>query len=141
MSRAGDSRRAPTSTRQSGDGRSIDAVRPAPAQGIAERRKHDGSSAEQLQSETRIAGDRDGEEKSTTICSLTFSVVSRGLVRPTVMVMPVRRPVGMHMILAAVIVDADGDMILSQAVRDVRIIGKGEGGRRREDAKGVQQGN
>ena len=60
--------------------------------------------------------------------------------RPPVIVMPVRRPVGMHMILAAVIVDADDDVILGQAVRDIRIIGKGEGGRRREDAKGVQQG-
>jgi len=57
-----------------------------------------------------------------------------------VIVMPVRRPLGMHMIRAAVIVDADDDMIVGQAVREVRILGEGEGGRRREHANRVQQG-
>src|SRR5215468_7970659 len=136
--------RANSNYRQSDDGRSVDALRTAPAQGLTENRQDHGSEAVQSQAGDGLAGNcNDGEEAATgRYCRL--AIVARRLRRHAIIVMLMGSAVRMDVkvaamfVLGAVIVNAD--VTFGQAMGDGGIVGKREGDRRRENAKRVERG-
>jgi len=130
--------RAPAPRAQSGDRRSIDAVRTAPVQGICQNRQDRGSRTVKSQADARLARDCYDREQTTAGRRAGLFVVA-GRRRGAVIIMLMGGAVRVDVNLAAVIVDAD--VAFGQAMRDAGIGGESEGGRRRENAKHVERGN
>jgi hypothetical protein len=99
------------SKRQEGNGRSVDAFRAAPAQRLAQRRQEDRSMAGEPKDQVRLAGNCNDGEQTATVCGVGLSAVVDLFLGGTVVVMPMRRAVGMHM-NPAVIVRRRGAMIV-----------------------------
>jgi hypothetical protein len=136
--------RANSNYRQSGDGRPVDALRTAPAQGLTENRQDHRSEAVQSKAGDRLAGNCNDGEQPATARYWSFAIIGRGLRRGAVIVVLMGRAVGMNMklaamfVLGAVIVNAD--VTFGQAMGDGGIVGKRKGNGRREDAKHVEHG-
>src|SRR6516165_12591467 len=69
--------RANSNYRQSDDGRPVDAVRTAPAQGLTENRQDHGSEAVQSQAGDRLAGNRNDGEEAATARYWSFAIIGR----------------------------------------------------------------
>ena len=122
--------------RRSGDGRSIDAFRTAPAQGVGESRQDDRSRVVKPQAKAGLARECHDREQAAAARHAGFFIVAgrrRGAVMVVVMGAAVRVDVNL-----AVIVDAN--VTFDQAMRDARAGGESKRGRGRENAKRVERG-
>src|SRR5262249_5039386 len=136
--------RANSNYRQSDDGRPVDALRTAPAQGLTEKRQDHRSEAVQSEAGGRLAGNcNDGEQAATSRYS-RLAIVARSLRRRAIIVVLMGGAVSMDVklaamfVLGAVIVNAD--VTFGQAMWDGGIVGKRKGDGRRENAKHVERG-
>jgi hypothetical protein len=132
--------------RQSGNGRSVDALRTAPAQGLSENRQDHGTEALQSEAGDQLAGDcDDGEEAATgRDCRLAIlAILARRLRRYAIIVVLMGGAIGMDVklaimvVLGAVIMNAD--VTFGQAMCNDRVVGKRKGDCRRKDAKRVER--
>src|SRR5215471_1465739 len=87
--------RANSNYRQSDDGRPVDALRTAPAQGFSENWQDYGSQAVETEAGNRLAGDCDDREKAATSRYCPFAVIASRLRRSGVIMMLMSATVGM----------------------------------------------
>src|SRR3982074_2153625 len=98
-----------------------------------------------LQDQARLARDRNDGKQSATRRDVGLSAAALRFRHRPAVVMLMRRSVGMHMDLAAVVVHGSavivrgsGNMILDQAVCDHRIAGERESGGWRKNAQRIE---
>lgn len=128
----------------SGDGRSVDAVASATAQGVIHNREWNRRKAQRCQSDPVLADKGNDREKATAFCSVPIAVVSGFLRTGRSVIYDV---VGMHMkcadgmVMNFVTGGLHQSEIVSQAMCNGVVAGKGERRGGRHNAKRIDNGH
>src|SRR5215831_15284345 len=118
--------RANSNYRQSDDGRPVDALRTAPAQGLTENRQDHGSEVVQSEAGDRLAGNCDDGEQAATRRYCRLAIVVRRLRRRAIIVVLMGAAVRMNVkctamfVVGAVVVKADIAPLGTQCAEDIR---------------------
>ena len=125
--------------RQSGDGRSVDAVRPAAREILVAHRGGKREVYRSVEPDGRHTGERAHAKQAATTSGRRLAAVTGMLMGAAAVMMAVGGAVGVHVHLAAVIVRVGNAVLIGQAVEGGRAIREGERDRGSENAECVER--